>query len=162
MDSFFGIGLPELVLILLLAGLVMGPHRIRQVARVLGRITAQLQRISREFARQLNAELDAVDSGEMKGALNDVRSLQEEVEALRRELALVPKTIRKQGEEVIAEGKAAVQEGESALKGTTSEDGSEMTSSAGDDAAADQDSQATDMDRPPLPKLLDVPGDPET
>lgn len=162
MDSFFGIGLPELVLILLLAGLVMGPHRIRQVARVLGRITAQLQRISREFARQLNAELDAVDSGEMKGALNDVRSLQEEIETLRRELALVPKTLREHGEDMIAEGKAAVQEGESVLKGTTNEDGSERLALDDDDATDDQGSQVSDKDRPPLPKLLDVPGDPET
>ena len=94
MDSFFGIGLPELVLILMLAGLVMGPHRIRQFARIFGKVTAQLQRVSREFARQLNSELDAVDSGEMKNVLGDMRSLQDEVEALRRELSQVPKSFR--------------------------------------------------------------------
>jgi Sec-independent protein translocase protein TatA len=72
MDSIFGIGLPELMVILLLAGLFMGPHRIRRVARTLGYWTAQLQTISRQFARQLNTELDSLDSGEMKGALQDV------------------------------------------------------------------------------------------
>jgi Sec-independent protein translocase protein TatA len=109
MDSFFGIGFPELMVILLIAGLVMGPHRIRQVARTLGRITAQLQGISREFARQLNAELDALDSGEVKDAMTDVSRLQEEVAELRRELSQVPKSLSK-------EGRAAVQDGEAAMK----------------------------------------------
>ena len=58
MDSFFGIGLPELILILIVAGIVMGPERIGQTARWLGRTTAQLQKISRGFVRQLNQELD--------------------------------------------------------------------------------------------------------
>ncbi|MCP5098981.1 MAG: twin-arginine translocase subunit TatB, partial [Chloroflexi bacterium] len=63
MDSFFGIGFPELVTILILAGIVMGPARIGRVARWLGRTTAQLQTISRGFMRQLSAELESVDDG---------------------------------------------------------------------------------------------------
>jgi len=60
MDSFFGIGAPELILILVIAGLVMGPERIGRTARWLGRTTAQLQGISRSFMRQLNADLDGI------------------------------------------------------------------------------------------------------
>ncbi|MGB3713746.1 MAG: hypothetical protein WA996_04880 [Candidatus Promineifilaceae bacterium] len=160
MDSFFGIGLPELVLILLLAGLVMGPHRIRQIARMLGRITAQMQRISREFARQLNAELDAVDSGEMKGAIRDVRSLQEEVEALRRELSQVPRTLRKQGESVIAEGKEIVTEGEAALKGTSAEKKAKTVPPDTVDAQPEQGSPAESERKPQLPRAVEVPEDP--
>lgn len=162
MDSFFGIGLPELVLILLLAGLVMGPQRIRHVARMLGRITAQFQRVSREFVRQLNAELDAIDSGEMKGALRDVRSLQDEVEALRRELAQVPRTFREQGESVIAEGKEAVNEGKAALKGTSIEAESETIPSEKGDVQPEQDSIAKSEKKPQLPKAIEVPEDPES
>ena len=162
MDSFFGIGLPELVLILLFAGLVMGPHRIRQIARMLGRITAQLQRVSREFARQLNAELDAVDSGEIKGALRDVRSLQDEVEALRRELAQVPRTFREQGEAVIAEGKEIVTEGEAALKGTSTEKTAKTTPPEKGDVQPEQESPAESERKPQLPRAIEVPEDPDS
>lgn len=87
MDSFFGIGLPELVLILLLAGIVMGPQRIRQAARWLGRMTAKLQAISRTFTRQLNAELDSMDGGEdLRGAMQDVQELRRQVYELQQEL----------------------------------------------------------------------------
>lgn len=138
----------------------MGPQRIRQVARLLGRITGQLQRISREFARQLNAELDAVDSGEMKGALKDVRSLQEEVEALRRELSQVPKSLRRQGEAVTSVGKQAVQEGEAAMRGRETPGQDQRPSERAQEAEADQDPAEID-DKIALPKLLDVPEDPE-
>jgi Sec-independent protein translocase protein TatA len=162
MDSFFGIGLPELILILLFAGLVMGPHRIREIARMLGRITAQLQRISREFTRQLNAELDAVDSGEMKGALKDVRSLQDEVEALRRELAQVPRTLREQGKSVITEGKEIVAEGEAALSGTSSKKTTEAIPPEPADAQSEQDAPVEIERKPALPKAIEIPEDPES
>ncbi|MFN2223211.1 MAG: twin-arginine translocase TatA/TatE family subunit, partial [Candidatus Promineifilaceae bacterium] len=84
MDSIFGIGVPELVIILLLAGLVMGPQRIRQIAYTLGRITAQLQKVSREFTRQLNAELDSLEDGSIRDTMDDVKQLQKEVAELRR------------------------------------------------------------------------------
>ena len=162
MDSFFGIGLPELVFILLIAGLMMGPHRIRQVARMLGRITAQLQRISREFTRQLNAELDAIDSGDMKGALRDVKSLQQEVEALRQELSQVPRTLREQGEAVIAEGKQVVSEGESALKGTTAKKESTTASRESSESSTEEVSAVNGEKQPRLPKAIEVPEDPES
>ncbi len=144
MDSFFGIGLPELILILLLAGMVMGPHKIRIVARKLGRITAQLQAISRQFARQLNAELDSLEGDDVKGAWDDIRQLQKEVQALRNELGQAPRSI-------IDESKGAI---EDAQKTFSSE--SEPAESEGDeDALTDNGSKIN------LPKAVDVPDDPE-
>lgn len=161
MDSFFGIGLPELVLILLLAGLVMGPQRIRQFARIFGKVTAQLQRVSREFARQLNSELDAIDSGEMKNTLRDMRSLQDEVEALRRELSQVPKTFRDVTDSVTSEGKAAIKLGEETLKGSSpSQVKSELSESG--DAQPPEAPTPESAAQPPLPKPIDVPEDPES
>lgn len=84
MDSFFGIGFPELLLILLFAGLVLGPQRIREVARTLGKWMAELQKIMREFSRQLNAELD--NGSEMKGALDEVRGLQKQMNDLKQQV----------------------------------------------------------------------------
>ena len=160
MDSFFGIGLPELVLILLLAGLVMGPHRIREVARIFGRVTAQVQRISREFARQLNSELDAVSDGELKSSLNDMRVLQEEVEALRKELAQVPRSFREVTDSIAAEGRDTVDSAKAAMTGAklsptgedAPEDGQELS---------DVDSTSRDDEQLPLPRAIDVPEDPE-
>ena len=87
MDSFFGIGAPELILILLLAGIVMGPERIGKVARWLGKTTAQLQTISRQFMRQLNAELTAADQGkELQGAMDDIKALQRQINQLKNDL----------------------------------------------------------------------------
>ncbi len=101
MDSLFNIGFPELIFILVLAGLFMGPQRIRQVARYLGRLTARLQAISREFTRQLNAELDAAERGEIKAALADIRQLQAQVAELRRDLAAAPQALRQEAENVV-------------------------------------------------------------
>jgi len=153
MDSLFGIGLPELILILILAGMVMGPQRIRQVARTLGRITGQLQSISREFARQLNAELDALDSGELKGTVNDLRSLQQEVEALRRELRQAPEALRRETQAAVEEGKAAVREGQAVLQ-----DGRKAETVAGESPeAVDEPGE----EQPALPNLVEIPDDPE-
>jgi len=144
MDSFFGIGLPELILILLLAGMVMGPQRIREVARKLGRITAQLQRISREFARQLNAELDTLDGQEVTDSLSELRQLQDELQALRRELSQAPQSI-------VNETKNAIAEGQKALSSDTAQE---------DESPGSNDAPATDQ-KTALPNRLDVPDDPD-
>ena len=144
MDSFFGIGLPELILILLLAGMVMGPHRIREVARKLGRITAQLQRISREFARQLNAELDTLDGQEVTDSLSELRQLQDELQALRRELSQAPQSIVNETKNAVAEGRKAL----------SSDTGQENENTEANDAPATDQKTA-------LPNLLDVPDDPD-
>lgn len=137
MDSFFGIGLAELIVILVLAGLVMGPHHIRRVARTLGRITGQLQNISREFTRQLNAELDSLDTGELKGAVQDMKELQRQVQDLRRELAAMPRNLAGESREALRDLDPNQQ------------------------PAGDNTSPANGNPPIPLPKPLDVSDDPE-
>jgi Sec-independent protein translocase protein TatA len=147
MDSIFGIGIPELVIILLLAGLIMGPQRIRQVAHTLGRITAQLQKVSKEFTRQLNAELDSLEDGSLRNTMDDVRQLQKEVEELRRELAEAPKSLQNAGKKLTQETEDTLKDATAVAKGT--EQGT-------------QDTQAEPSPpKSPLPKAIDVPGDPD-
>lgn len=110
MDSFFGIGFPELVMILILAGLVLGPQKIRKVARTMGRFVAQMQSVSRQFTQQLNAELDALDAEEVKGAVEDVKALQREMTDLQRRVSSL-------SEEAAAEGRKALEEGEKIFQG---------------------------------------------
>jgi len=109
MDSFFGIGAAELVVILFLAGIVMGPKRIRQVAFWLGKVTAQLQTISRGFTRQLNAELSEVDDdGQMKDAWGEVQDLRQQLADLKREITSVATQPIAEGQQAIQEAKRAV------------------------------------------------------
>lgn len=109
MDSFFGIGAAELVVILFLAGIVMGPKRIQQVAFWLGKVTAQLQTISRGFTRQLNAELSSVDDdGQMKDAWGEVQDLRQQLAELKREITSVATQPIAEGQRAIHEAKRAV------------------------------------------------------
>lgn len=110
MDSFFGIGAPELIFILLLAGIVMGPQRIRQVAFWLGRTTAQLQAVARGFSRQLNAELSAADdSGEIGAALREMQELRRQVADLKREVTSVAAVPLKEGQQMMQETRQTVE-----------------------------------------------------
>lgn len=143
MDSFFGIGLPELIIILILAGIILGPQRIRQVAYTIGRITAQMQRVSRQFMRQLNAELDGLEDDSVRATMNDMRELQKEVEALRRELSQVPKSIS-------SEGKGLVKEAEKTIQPETTPTDSET-----------ERQETSTAESTSLPNAIDVPGDSE-
>jgi len=110
MDSFFGIGAPELILILVIAGMVMGPERIGRTARWLGRTTSQLQSISRSFVRQLNAELDVDgETGELKSAWKDMQDLRRQLDDLKGELTAVTGSAFKDGEEALADVKKEVE-----------------------------------------------------
>jgi Tat protein translocase TatB subunit len=109
MDTFFNIGGWELLVILLIAGIVMGPKRIRDVAHWLGKTTAQLQKMSRAFMQQLNAELDAVDSGELRAAMEDVQDLRRQVQELRQELTTVTSDTVKSGQEALRESQELVE-----------------------------------------------------
>lgn len=110
MDNIFGIGMPELILILIIAGLVMGPERIGKVARWLGKTSAQLQIISRSFVRQLNNELDGLDDGHaLREAMDEVKALRQELQSLRSEFTSVTAAATQ-------EGKAAFEDIENSIQ----------------------------------------------
>ncbi len=53
----FGIGSTELLLILVVALLVLGPKSLPKLAQNIGKILGQFQRTSKEFQRTINAEI---------------------------------------------------------------------------------------------------------
>lgn len=59
-----GIGLQELMLIMILALLVLGPERLPEVARLVGRAYAQLRRASEEFQNTIRQDLAALEREE--------------------------------------------------------------------------------------------------
>ncbi|MEM8858038.1 MAG: hypothetical protein AAGD96_06945 [Chloroflexota bacterium] len=86
-DSIFGIGGPELLFILVLAGIFLGPGRIAQIARWLGKTTARLQLISRGFMNQLKSELDMAEGQEdFRDMLKEMQDLRNEVNNLQSQI----------------------------------------------------------------------------
>lgn len=150
MDSFFGIGLPELVLILVIAGIVMGPERIGVAARWLGKTSAQLQAISRSFVNQLNAELDGIqDVDEIRGALRDMQDLRDQVEQLKRELISVSNG-------AIRESKQALQETREELERTIA-----LPPVQSKLETESIDPPVEPLSKVDLPNRLEIPDDPE-
>lgn len=54
----FGIGGTELLVILVVALIVLGPKSLPQIARTLGKAMGEFRRVSSDFQRTLNAEID--------------------------------------------------------------------------------------------------------
>lgn len=119
---------------MIFAGLILGPHRIRQVMRKLGEYTAQFQQISRSFRQQLNQELDNLESQDLKEAMQEMQNLRSELADLKQQVSAIPQDLANQGQEAIDEAQAILNE-----NGTTA-NGSKA----------------------PLPNLVEVEDDPDS
>ncbi len=53
----FGIGSTELLVILVIALLVLGPKNLPKIAQTLGKAMGQFQKVSKDFQRTLNTEI---------------------------------------------------------------------------------------------------------
>lgn len=56
--NFFGIGLPEMLVILAIALLVFGPKKLPEIGRSLGKALRGFQDASREFESEIKREID--------------------------------------------------------------------------------------------------------
>jgi sec-independent protein translocase protein TatB len=72
MDSFFGIGMFELVMIAVIALIVLGPERLPGAMREVGKYARQLRDVSNEFQSQFSEELKVLDEINPKRMLNEV------------------------------------------------------------------------------------------
>jgi sec-independent protein translocase protein TatB len=71
MDSFFGIGLFELVMIAVIALLVLGPERLPGAMREVAKYMRQLRNISNEFQSQFSEELKMLDEINPRRIINE-------------------------------------------------------------------------------------------
>jgi len=62
----FGIGSSELVVILIVAFLVLGPSHMPKIAKTLGKAMGEFRRVSTEFQRTLNLEVEKEELEERK------------------------------------------------------------------------------------------------
>ena len=169
--SILGIGTPELIVIIIIAGIVMGPERIAKAARWLGETTAYLQNISRGFMNQLKNELDDAEAAELKGMLQEMRSLQQEVTDLRKQVATTTTAAisetKQMMDETIAEGKDAMNF--SIAPPSMNEDKPDEGNSSNNGALPpppplpdESENEPENTILPPsLPKVIDIEDDPE-
>ncbi|MBW7881833.1 MAG: twin-arginine translocase subunit TatB [Caldilineaceae bacterium] len=71
MDSFFGIGLPELVLIAIVALIVLGPERLPGAMREIARFIGKLRDLTAEVQSQFSEELKVLDEMNPRRLLDD-------------------------------------------------------------------------------------------
>ncbi len=71
MDSFFGIGIFELVMIAIIALVVMGPERLPGAMREVAKYMKQLRSISHEFQSQFSEELKMLEEIDPRRILNE-------------------------------------------------------------------------------------------
>lgn len=69
--DIFGIGSNELIVILILAGVVLGPERIVRVAREIGKLYRNFKNYFSALSDELKTELDFID--DIKEIENDIK-----------------------------------------------------------------------------------------
>jgi sec-independent protein translocase protein TatB len=85
--NFFNIGTAELILIFIIALIVVGPRRLPEIGREIGRILSDLRKMSQEFTTDLTQELEAPAkelgeiTQELEASAKELREMTQEMSA---------------------------------------------------------------------------------
>ena len=77
----FGIGSTELLVILVIALLVLGPKNLPKIAQTIGKAMGQFQRVSKDFQRTLNTEVALEEEADKRKEQEKLVAEQEERKA---------------------------------------------------------------------------------
>jgi len=73
----FGIGMPELIIILVIALVVIGPQKLPDLARSLGKGLGEFKRASNDFRRSVEEEASAAEEKERAAGENAAKEAAE-------------------------------------------------------------------------------------
>jgi sec-independent protein translocase protein TatB len=104
--DFYGVGLPEIILILVLTLIVVGPERLPELAAQLARLVRQTRRYAGQVSSQIKYELGDVSQ--------DYEALRRELQQLRQELTQQAKPLQEELDAAKADLKAARESAEKA------------------------------------------------
>lgn len=157
----FGMGWQEILLILVVAVLVIGPDQLPQVARTIGRTITQFRRLSNELRDTVNREftenedfkefrefhqsIDAEFRDIGKAAQNYV---EKEIAAEEGELSKFAEEVRGAGKHLAEEGEKALEAGKSALDDDVADADHSTGAEADDRVGADGSGTAAASDTP--------------
>ncbi len=120
--DFFGVGLPEIILILIVAVIVVGPKRLPEVAAQVARVVRQLRGYATDVTTQMRSELD---------------ELTREYEQMRKELEEVRETAVKDIDSVSREVDRAVREAPAIIESSAEQEPKERPSPSEKDSSRD-------------------------
>ena len=90
MDSLFGIGLPELFLIAVIALIVLGPQRLPGTIREIAKFIRQVRNLTNEFTSQFGDDFKALDDLNPRKIIINMIAEEDEKEAKAKEVATKP------------------------------------------------------------------------
>lgn len=101
----FGVGGSEFLVLLFLAGVLLGPRRLARLARDIGKFVRQVQTMTGDLTKQLNREIDLLETAELKSAKSG-KPEEKGVEAATSPEDKLPEAYRRFREDFPDEGKA--------------------------------------------------------
>jgi Tat protein translocase TatB subunit len=90
--NFFNIGTAELLLIVLIALIVVGPRRLPEVSRSIGKVMSDLRKMQQEFTTEMTRELEDSTkeltevTRELEDSTKELTEVTQELEASAKEL----------------------------------------------------------------------------
>ncbi len=112
----FGLGIPELLLIFVIALIVFGPKKLPDLGRSIGRAMAEFKKASEEFQESVRAEMREVEkTADVK---EEMKQIEQQVGRLDQPAAGVPEGQPAQTETSTAAGTAAGEEKKEHDKGS--------------------------------------------
>jgi len=117
--NFLNVGPWELMVLLIIAILLLGPRRMVELARTIGNVASQMRQLSNEFLGTIQAELRATEhethqtlENIAKGETEPVASIRAEIEATEHETRQALEDIAKGETEPVASIRAALEDTE--------------------------------------------------